>query len=119
MDEKIIKKMRRFLDEVIPEGGGESDTRFSDEDLWEIYEEYQNVYKSVSVGWTEKAGMIAAERGNYDEYHAGNERYKYVNLTTAINAALAMAKQYDALYKQEQEQNMSGLIMKFRAPDVI
>lgn len=119
MDENIIKKMRRYLDEVIPEGATEEDTRFSDKDLWELYEEYQNIYKAVSVGWTEKAGMIAREIGTIDEYSAGNERYKNVNLTTTINAALAMARQYDTLYKQEQEQGASGYMLKVTSPEVI
>lgn len=119
MDEKIIKKMRRHLDEVIPEGGEENDTRFSDEDLWELYNEHKNVYKAVSVGWTEKAGKISRELGNIDEYSAGNERYRVTNLTTALNAALSMARQYKQMAEEELNTGTSALILKFRTPDVI
>lgn len=116
---EVIKLMRQYLDEVIKEGATEKDTRFSNEELLELYDQHKNINKAVSVGWTIKAGMIARELGSIDEYSTGNERYKNINLTTAINAALAMSKQYEALYKQEQEQGLSGFILKVSSPEVI
>jgi len=108
----IIKKFRRHLNEP-------DDVRFTDEDLEELLMDYPTFNKAVSVGWTQKAGMIQRELGMIDEYSAGNERYRHTNLTTAINAALSMAKQYDLLDGQELSTDSSSLLLKFKSPDVI
>ena len=112
VDAALIKKMRRYLDES-------DDSKFTDDDLTEILNDYPSFNKAVSVGWTLKAGKIQKELGMIDEYSTGNESYKYTNLTTAINAALSMSKQYESLYQQEQSDTSSSIMLRFSTPDVI
>ncbi|MEK4025789.1 hypothetical protein [Sporosarcina sp. FSL W7-1283] len=107
-----IRKMRRHLNE--PDAD-----RFTDEDLVELLIDYPTFNKAVSVGWTIKAGMIQRELGTMDEYSTGDEKYKFTNLSTAINAALSMARQYDVLDAQTLNADASSMVLRFKAPDVI
>lgn len=111
-NEALLKKIRRHLDEP-------DDARFNDEELTELLEDYPTFNKAVSVGWTMKAGMIQRELGTIDEYSAGNERYRFTNLTTALNAALSMAKQYANLDSEDLNANSSSVLLSFSTPDVI
>lgn len=117
--DSIITQIRLHLDEMIPTGQKESDTRFTDATLQALFDANNSVYEAVSIGWTLKAGMLAREIGTIDEYSAGNERYRNINLTTAINAAHSMAKKYNEMYKQEQDQFYSGMVFKVARPEVM
>lgn len=117
--ENKIKILRGYIDEVIPEDGSDKDTRFSNEELQRIINEQKSLFRAAYICWIIKAGMIQRELGNIDEYSAGNERYKLTNLTTALNAALNMARQYKQLADEEENAGVSGLILKFQAPEVL
>lgn len=111
--------LRGYIDEVIPEDGNDKDTRFSNIELQRIIDEQKSLYRAAYMCWTMKAGMLQRELGDIDEYSAGNEKYKVTNLTTAINAALNMARQYKQLADDEENAGMSGIILKFQSPEVL
>ncbi|RIJ63610.1 hypothetical protein [Rummeliibacillus sp. POC4] len=108
----IIKKVRRHLNEP-------DETRFTDDDITDLLDDYPSINKAISVGWTMKAGKLQQEMGNIEEYSTGNERYKYQSLTNLLNAALKMADKYEELYQEEQNSDSSSLILKFNTPDVM
>ncbi len=112
IDTNVIKKMRRHLNEP-------DESRFTDGDLTELLLDYPSFNKAVSVGWTIKAGIIQTELGTMDEYSTGDEKYKFTNLSTAVNAALSMARQYDALDAQILNADASSMMLRFKTPDVI
>lgn len=117
-NEKLIV-LRGYLDENIPKGGSEKDTRFTDIELTRLINTHESLYSAASMGWTLKASMIGRELGTIDEYSVGNERYKMTNLTTALNAALSMARQYKQMAEDEMNKGVSGFILKVNTPDVM
>ena len=60
--------MRKLLDERIPDGGSDADTRFSDEDIDELLTDATNIYEAAAAGWTIKAGMFQRELGQIESY---------------------------------------------------
>ena len=92
--EELRQQLRDLLDEAIPQGGTDADTRFSDAHIDRLLTNYPNVYLAASEGWTIKAGRMQRELGHMAETQAGDERYQRVNLTTAVNYCLTMAKQF-------------------------
>jgi hypothetical protein len=113
--DELVKELRELLDEVIPEGGTEGDTRFADLQLGRMLSKANNIFAAAAEGWTRKAAMLQRELGKIEQYGVGSENYKIVNLTTAINAALSMAK----TYREMAGSSMGSVILKFKPPEVL
>lgn len=111
-------ELRELLDEEIPAGGSESDTRFIDAQLDRLLTNAENVYLAAADGWTRKAGMLQRELGQLAETQAGDERVTRVNLSTAVNYCLTMAKQYRET-GQGQSSDHGSRVLGFEAPDVL
>ena len=107
-------RLRRLLDEKIPSGGTEADTRFTDDELGELLKETGSLYKAASLGWTEKAGMYQREMGEIRETTAGQESYKLVDLKERQQYALRMAKEY-----WEREESTGSFVMTLASPEVL
>ena len=60
---ELRTRLRKLLDERIPDGGRDTDTRLLDEDLDEILTESASVFAAAAMGWTVKAGMLQSEMG--------------------------------------------------------
>lgn len=114
---ELREELRELLDEVIPEGGAESDTRFTDTQIDRLLSRANDIYAAAADGWTRKAAMLQRELGQVEEYAVGQERYKTVNLTTAINAALNMAKTYRDMAAAAS--SVGSLVLKFQPPEVL
>lgn len=114
---ELRTRLRKLLDEVIPTGGTESDTRFLDADLDELLAEARNVFGATSAGWTMKAGMIARELGNLQSHSVGQEQYVIVNLQTAQRTALEMADRYDGMARAAG--GSGSMVVPIERPEVI
>lgn len=110
-------RLRKLLDEVILQGGTESDTRFTDVELDVLLTEARNVFGAASTGWTMKAGMIGRELGNLQSHSVGQEEYQIVNMQTAQRTALEMADRYDAMARSEG--GSGSLVVSVERPEVI
>ena len=108
-------KLRKLLDERIPEGGSDSDTRFSDADIDELLIDAINIYEAAAAGWTIKAGMFQRELGQIESYAVGQERYDMRKLQDMVNYALKMAETYSHMATSR----MGSVILKFKPPEVI
>jgi len=97
--DELRAKLRRLLDEKIPEGGTEKDTRFLDSEIDDLLREAGSVYSAASDGWIEKAGMYQREIGNLEETSTGQERYKITSLNGQAEYAMKMARTYRAMDK--------------------
>lgn len=111
------QELRELLDEVIPTGGTEGDTRFTDDQINRLISRASNVYAAAAEGWTMKAGMLSRELGQIDEYAVGQERYRFMNLQTAISGALSMAKQYGGM--AQAADSAGSVILRLRPPEVL
>lgn len=107
--------MRKLLDERIPEGGSDSDTRFSDADIDELLSEAANIYEAAAAGWTLKATMFQREAGQIRSYSVGQERYEMSNPKDLMEYALKMAETYSRMAAS----SIGSVILKFKPPEVI
>lgn len=94
---ELRKELRELLDDEIPSGGTEANTDFTDAQIDRLIESATNLHAAAAEGWRRKAGKIQKKIGLIASYQDGTERYDYVNLTTALNAAMSMVKMYDEL----------------------
>ena len=106
--------LRKLLSEKIQAGHTDADTRFLDTELDQIIGESVNIYAAASKGWSLKAAILQEELGQIEQYSIGDETYKKVNLTTMINSALTLSKQYESMTKSN-----GAVIMKIKPPEVL
>ncbi len=111
---ELRERLRRLLNEVIPDGGTESDTQFLDVDLDELLIDAQSIYSAVSTGWTMKAGML---QGQIESYGVGQEKYELTSLKDQLYHALVMADKYAVAAKASG--GSGSLILKFKLPEVL
>lgn len=112
---ELRTKLRKLLDERIPEGGSDSDTRFSDADIDELLSEAANIYEAAAAGWTLKATMFQREAGQIRSYSVGQERYEMSNPKDLMEYALKMAETYSRMAAS----SIGSVILKFKPPEVI
>jgi hypothetical protein len=92
-----IKLLRILIEEVIPSGGSDADTRFSDEVLGQILATANDIYDAASMGWTIKAGKGATEKEGIKSLKIGSEDIEYISPEEWQDYCLKMAE----IYKQK------------------
>lgn len=113
--EELREELRELLDEVIPEGGSESDTRFTDAQLDRLLGKNRNIYAAAAEGWTRKAAMFQREMGQVQSYSVGQERYDLAKAKDLLEYALKMAETYSHMATS----GMGSMILKFKPPEVL
>lgn len=109
-------RLRKLLDERIPESGIDADTRFLDEDLDELLFEAIHVFDAASLGWTMKAAMLQSEMGDVERLTLGQETEQLISLRDRLAYALAMAEKYEAMAKA---QRTGSLVLRVKPPEVL
>lgn len=109
-------KLRRLLDEKIPEGGTDKDTRFLNEEVDDLLKEARSVYQAAAAGWTEKAGMYQREMADLEQTTTGQETYRLTSLRDRLAYALKMAETYAAMNVGETG---GSRLMKVARPEVL
>ena len=112
---ELRTKLRKLLDERIPEGGSDADTRFSDADIDELLIDATNIYEAAAAGWTIKATMFQREAGQIQSYSVGQERYEMSNPKDLMEYALKMAETYSRMAASR----IGSVILKFKPPEVL
>jgi len=112
---ELRTKLRKLLDEQIPAGGSDADTRFSDADIDELLSEAANIYGAAAAGWTLKASMFQREAGQIQSYSVGQERYEMANPKDLMEYALKMAETYSRMAAS----SIGSVILKFKPPEVL
>jgi len=112
--EELRTKLRRALDEVIPESGTESDTRFTDAEIDELLEEADCLEEAAAEGWFRKAGRAMSERGGLEESSAGDEKHRFVKLQDYRDHCLSMARLYS-----DRIPGHGSRALEFDPPDVL
>ncbi len=93
--EELRTEIRELLDEVIPEGGTESDTRFTNMQIDALLTAAREINQAAAEGWTRKALRAMSERGGLQEIQAGDEKLKFVDLVEYRDHCLGMAKTFN------------------------
>jgi len=112
---ELRAKLRKLLDERIPEGGSDADTRFSDADIDELLTDATNIYGAAAAGWTLKAGMLQRELGQIESYAVGQERYDLAKASELLEYALKMAETYSRMAAS----SMGSMILCITPPEVL
>ena len=112
---ELRNELRELLNEVIPDGGTESDTRFTDAQLDRILAKTRNIYAAAAEGWTRKAAMVQREIGQIKSYSVGQEKYDMADLTSLLEYALKMAETYSRMAAS----SMGSVILKLKPPEVL
>lgn len=111
----LREELRELLDEAIPSGGTEGDTRFTDALLDRILTRANNIYSAAAEGWTRKAGLLQRELGQIASYTVGQERYDLQKIQDAMEYALKMAETYGKMAAS----SVGSLVLKFKPPEVL
>lgn len=114
---ELRTRLRKLLDERIPQGGSATDTRFTDDDLDEMLTEAASIYGAASTGWTMKAGMFQSEMGDVERMTLGQETEQMVSLKDRLAYALAMADKYASMVVGAAK--TSSLILRITPPEVL
>lgn len=111
----LRERLRKMINDKIPQGGTDKDAVFSNAELDDILQESESIYYAASEGWTIKAGLL---EGDIEGYSAGNEKYELTKLQDRLAHALRMAQKYKDQAKEAEEQQPSFLL-RCSAPDVM
>ncbi len=111
---ELRAELRELIDEVIPPGGTDTDTRFTDAQIDVLLTATSHIYEAAANGWARKAARAMSERGGLEESQAGNERLKFVSLKDYRDHCLAMAKMY-----RDMVPGKGSRLLAFDAPDVL
>lgn len=112
---ELRTKLRKYLNEAIPDGGTEFDTLFTDAEIDEFLEEADTVYGAASTGWSIKAALLEKD---IESYSVGAESYKLTSLKDQLEHATAMEKKFAAMEEKATGGNVSRLLTVKR-PDVL
>lgn len=112
--DELRVELRELLDEMIPAGGTESDTRFTNVQINALLTAASDINEAAWAGWTRKAARAMSERGGLQESQAGNERLKFVTLESYRDHCLQMAEMFRGLAP-----GRGSRLMAFDAPDVL
>ncbi|ACV64903.1 hypothetical protein Dtox_4236 [Desulfofarcimen acetoxidans DSM 771] len=114
---ELLTRLRKYLNETIPAGGTDTDTRFLNSELEELLTEADNVYQAASKGWIIKASLL---QGDIESYSVGQEKYDLTSLKDQLSHAVTMASQYASLGTATAGGKvLSGAILKLSKPEVI
>lgn len=121
--EEIIVLLRTYIEEPIPEGGTESDTRFTDQEIWLVYQQSgKRIYRAASRLWRIKGTKWVAEMykdsGAVKSYKTGDEQYEHRSPKDLMDFINAMAEQYEVLDDEEGEKRNAARILTFEKPSI-
>lgn len=112
--DELRTELRELLDEVIPAGGTESNTRFTNAQIDALLTTAFDINEAAANGWRRKALKAMSERGGLQESQAGNEKLKFIDIETYRDHCLKMAEMF-----RNMTPRRGSKLMTFDAPDVL
>jgi hypothetical protein len=111
-------ELRELIAEEIPAGGTAADTQFADARLDSILTASVGLYAAAAECWRRKAAKLMAKLGDVESYAIGQEQTKRINLSTALNHAQAMVKQFEGM-ADKTAGKAGATILKIKPPEVL
>jgi len=105
-------RLRVLINERIPAGGTELDTKFLDAELDIILEESVSIWQAASTLWTMKAALLEKY---IESYSVGNEAYGLTKLKDELEHALKMSQAFEA----KAASAGGSYMLKVARPDVL
>ncbi|SDO86427.1 hypothetical protein [Selenomonas ruminantium] len=116
--DEAVRKVRRYLNEVIPADGQASDTGFSEQDIADLLTDSSNIYAAAAQGWRLKAATASQQPGELKKYTIGQETYERTTGSDYAAYCLDMAKMYDDM-AAKADNTASSRVLSLRRPRVI
>lgn len=113
--DELRTALRDAIDEAIPDGGADTDTRFSDAQIDALLTAATSLEAAASQGWTRKALRAFSERGGLQKSQAGSERFEFVSLESYRDHCLLMASHWAALVPGQG----TSLLLGIAEPNVL
>lgn len=99
--DELRVQLRALLNESIPSGGADSDTRFSDDEIDAFLEVSSSINEAAWHGWVAKATRVFEEDGGVLEKRVGSEVLKLISPKDKAEFAWGMAGYYENLIPVE------------------
>ena len=109
-----IKRIRELLNEVVPDGGSDTDTLFSDLSLTITVQAAESENHALYLLWTQKAGRIQVKAGDIKSIHAGGESIERYTAADYVNLCLKTADGYRKAWEDEKKTEKSGSFLLLR-----
>jgi len=87
-------RLRALVDEPVPAGGSQYDTRFTDDQLDALLAGAYSVEGAAADGWMRKGGMLLNEMDGIESERQGQETYSYASLKSQLAYTREMADYY-------------------------
>lgn len=110
---ELRTRLRRLIDERIPSGGTDADTRFTDAEIDDLLTEASSIEEAAAAGWRQKAAWAMSERGGLEKSRAGDEAHEFVSLETYRDHCLKMAAHY-----ADQVPGRGSRLLEFDPPEI-
>lgn len=88
---ELRAELRELIDEAIPTGGTEADTRFTDAQLDALLSKARFIEEAAAEAWERKGLRAMSERGGLEESQVGNEKLKFVSIEAYRDHCFQMA----------------------------
>lgn len=111
--QELRMELRELIDEVIPVGGTETDTRFTDEQLDALLSKARCIEEAAAEAWERKGLRAMSERGGLEESQAGNEKLKFISIEAYRDHCFQMAA-----YFREKVPGRGSRLFVYEAPEV-
>lgn len=116
--DELKARLRKYLHEIIPVGGSDTDTNFTDGEIEELLQSVDNIYSAAAQGWRLKATTAPMEVGQITKYSIGQETYEKSTASDYLSYCLEMAKMYEQM--AEKNNNFSGSrIFTVKVPKIL
>lgn len=112
--DELRTQLRRMVDEAIPAGGSDTDTRFTNAEIDELLTDASVIEDAAAEGWFRKAARAMSERGGLESSQAGDEAFKFVSIEAYRDHCLAMYQAY-----KQRTPGVGSLVFELQPPDVL
>lgn len=109
----LREELRELIAEVIPAGGTDANTRFTNTQIDRLLTRAANINVAAAQGWTLKANMLMGENGGLQGYSVGIEKYTFTDIEKALEFCQSRAEYYSKLA------GAGSRVIKVRPPRVL
>jgi len=110
-------RLRALVDEPVPAGGSQYDTRFTDDQLDVLLNAASSVEGAAADGWMRKGGMLLNEMDGIESERQGQETYSYASLKSQLAYTREMSHYYRSIDQADRGVRV-GRMLSVEEPEV-
>jgi len=94
---ELEQALRVLIDEVVPPGGTDTDTRFTDAEIDVYLQTADSLQEAAANAWMAKAAKVVSNTAGILSVSAGSERVQFATPKDMADFAMRMAQYYRGL----------------------